>query len=136
MHRLFLEANVLFSAAYGSPGLLRLWELARAKKAVLLASSYAVEEARRNLKQPGHQRRLEELLRKVTLVPEAAPDIPCPAALPEKDRPVLLAAIQAQATHFLTGDLRHFGPYRGQTIRGVLVCMPREYLNTYLTPKR
>jgi len=129
MHRLFLDANILFSAAYGSPGLLRLWELARAKKAVLLTSGYAVEEARRNLRQPAHRRRLEELLQKIVLMPEAAPDIPSLAVLPEKDRPVLLSAIQAQATHFLTGDIKHFGPYRGQIIQGVLVCTPRDYLS-------
>jgi hypothetical protein len=45
--RVFLDANVLFSAAYieGS-GLARLWQLADAE---LLSSDYATEEARRNL---------------------------------------------------------------------------------------
>lgn len=129
-HWLFLDANVLFSAAYGSTGLLRLWELARTGKVVLLASSYVVGEARRNLSQPDQLSRLVELTKTVVLVPEAPPGISCPVALPEKDRPVLLSAIQAGATHLLTGDLRHFGPYRGRVIAGVKICTPRDYLNT------
>lgn len=128
MHRLFLDANVLFSAAYGSTGLLKLWNLARAGEAVLLSSSYAIEEARRNLGKREQLCRLDELVRDVTLVPEAPADFFCPVALPEKDKPVLAAAIQAGATHFLTGDLRHFGPYRGRRIDGVAICTPRDYL--------
>ena len=47
MDRVFLDANVLFSAAYlESSGLARLWQLADAE---LLSSDYAIEEARRNL---------------------------------------------------------------------------------------
>lgn len=50
--------------------------------------------------------------------------------LPDKDRPILLAAIDARATHLLTGDFRHFGPYYGQTLEGVLILPPGEYLRT------
>jgi hypothetical protein len=47
MDRLFLDADVLFSAAYRSEaGLLRFWQL---KNAVLSTSHYASEEARVNL---------------------------------------------------------------------------------------
>ena len=45
-----------------------------------------------------------------------------------KDRPVLLAAIGVGATHLLTGDFRHFGPYYGKRIEGVLVLPPGGYL--------
>ena len=37
--RVFLDANVLFSVAYGSPGLNRLWELAQEGSCVLLSSA-------------------------------------------------------------------------------------------------
>jgi uncharacterized protein len=49
--------------------------------------------------------------------------------LPDKDRPILLAAIGAGATHLLTGDFRHFGPYYGERIEGVLILPPGEYLS-------
>ncbi len=47
--RVFLDANVLFSAAYGSSRIGALWDRARFGRCRLLASRYAIEEARRNL---------------------------------------------------------------------------------------
>jgi len=135
MDRLFLDANVLFSAAYGSQGLLQFWKLARRNAVLLLTSAYAVEEARRNLDRLEHRRRLSRLLVDVTVVAEAGPGISCPVSLPEKDRPVLLAAIQTRATHFVTGDIRHFGPYRLRQVGGVLICTPRDYLSRLEPPQ-
>ena len=48
-------------------------------------------------------------------------------ALPLKDRPILVAAIAAQATHLLTGDFKHFGPLYGKRIHGVLILSPSTY---------
>ncbi len=124
-----MDANVLFSAAYRpDAGLRRLWRLPRAR---LITSAYAAEEARRNLMDPGQRRELEELLGSVEVVPNAAPtDHPLflTMELADKDRPVLLAAIGVGATHLLTGDFRHFGPYYGKKMEGVLVMAPGEYL--------
>ena len=49
-------------------------------------------------------------------------------SLPGKDVPILLAAIEARATHLLTGDIRHFGPYLGKKIAGIVICLPGDYL--------
>ncbi len=129
MDLVFLDANVLFCATYRlDAGLRRLWRLPRAR---LITSAYAAEEARRNLSDPGQRRELGELLGSVEVVPTAAPtDHPLflTMELADKDRPVLLAAIGAGATHLLTGDFRHFGPYYGKRIEGVLVLPPGEYL--------
>ena len=76
---------------------------------------------------------MEELLGSVEIVPTAAPtDHPLFSALelPDKDRLILLAAVSAGATHLLTGDFRHFGPYYGERIEGVLVMPPGEYLSS------
>jgi len=54
-------------------------------------------------------------------------DLPLDVVLPEKDRPILLAAIRAHATHLLTGDKQHFGPLYGQSISGVLILRPADY---------
>jgi len=52
MDRLFLDANVLFSAAYKTEsGPLQLWKL---KNATLCSSRYALEEARINLANEAH----------------------------------------------------------------------------------
>jgi len=130
MDRLFLDANVLFSIAYGSPGLEIFWNMYREGRCKLLVTAYVIEEAMRNLSRPGQIKRLEDLVMEVEIVPESDPEMPCPVVLPVKDRPVLLAAVQARATHLITGDLQHFSACRGKIIQGVLVCTPRDYLQS------
>lgn len=126
MDRLFLDANVLFSAAYWrDSGLLRLWRLPRCS---LLTSSYAAEEARRNLAGSNQRARLGKLLESVTIVGEAESLGVANVGLPAKDQPILAAATRAKATHLLTGDARHFGPLYGRTIGGVLITRPAPYL--------
>ena len=123
---IFLDANILFSAAYGSPALERLWEEAAQGRYLMIASHYVVEEARRNLEKASQRMALEKCLSQVKLVPEADPDMACPIPLPEKDRPVLMAAIIARADCLVTGDLLHFGPFLGQRIQGVMICRLRD----------
>lgn len=125
--RVFLDANVLFSAAHRErAGLLELWNLPRV---ALITSGYAAEEARRNLESEDARRRLGQLLAVVEIVPEA-PRITMPegARLAEKDRPILSAAIAARATHLLTGDVSDFGPYFGRRFAGVLIEAPAAFL--------
>lgn len=128
---LFLDANVLFSAAYRSDaGLLRLWDLPDVE---LITSDYATQEARRNLAAPAQRERLESLigpLRLITTIPEVG--LPESLELPDKDQPILLAAIGAHATHLLTGDYAHFGKLYGSKIGGVLVLPPSEFLRKSL----
>jgi predicted nucleic acid-binding protein len=126
--KIFLDANVLFSAAYGSPSLEQLWELAREETCLLFTSEYTVEEARRNLEDPEQLEKLEECLSEVVLISEVDPDLPCPLDLPEKDRPVLMASIAVKADYLMTGDVKHFGKYFEQKIGGVKICRVRDYL--------
>lgn len=127
MRRIFLDANVLFSAAYREgAGLLRFWRLA---ETVLLTSGYAIEEARRNLDSPEARVRLERMIAEMEVVPEnPGVRLPRSVRLPEKDRPILRAAIAAGATHLATGDMRDFGPLFGRRIGGVLVQTPADLL--------
>lgn len=127
MRRAFLDANVLFSAAWReSAGLVDLWRL---PECMLLTSRYAVEEARRNLPEADQRHRLESLLAAVTIVPDTTSgSLPADVVLPEKDRPILLAAIRAKASHLLTGDRQHFGSLYGKSIGGVTVLRPAEFL--------
>jgi len=127
INRIFLDANILFSVAYGSPGLNRFWELAKKGRCTLFTSNYVVEKARRNLINSEQLKKLSTYLSKVRIVPEVDPDIPCPIELPKKDRPVMLAALSIKADYLITGDTIHFGKYFGQTVSGVKICRPRDY---------
>jgi uncharacterized protein len=128
MDRLFLDANVLFSAAYRpDAGLLQLWKL---KNVMLCSSRYALEEARTNLAEESQRTRLNKLSESVHLFDAAPQELPRGISLPEKDVPILLAAIEARSTHLLTGDIQHFGPYWGKKIKGVAIVLPGEYLRT------
>jgi len=125
--RVFLDANVLFSAAYRKEcGLLRLWKLSEVE---LITSSFAAEEATRNLSTDAGRGRLNELLDKMIVVDEplSRPALPPGIVLPEKDVPILMAALQASATQLLTGDKRHFGPLFGKSVGGVLILPPATY---------
>ena len=125
--KLFLDANILFSVAYGSPGLDRLWKLARKGHCELIASQYVIEEAKRNLDQQEHLDKLNGYPSKLIIVAEMDPSIPCPIDLPDKDSPVLMAAIASKADYLLTGDVTHFGKYFGKTIMGVTISTTRDY---------
>lgn len=126
MDRLFLDANVLFSAAYKSDSrLLQLWKL---RNTLLCSSRYAVEEARVNLSEEYQQQALEKLSAVLKLFEAADRSLRRAISLPEKDSPIFLAAIAARATHLLTGDMQHFGPYFGRKFEGVLIVPPAQYL--------
>ena len=126
--RAFLDANVLFSAAYRveSP-LLALWAL---QDVELVTSQYAAQEALTNLAHETQQDRLIELLRHVTVDTETPPlQIGFDVDLPDKDRPILAAAVGVGATHLVTGDLTHFGRLFGRRSGNMVVLTPRMFLD-------
>lgn len=133
--RPFLDANVLFSAAWSAPSRLTLlWEI---EGADLLASECVIEEARRNLETVEARLRLEGLARRLRIVPGQLDTLlPAGLDLREKDRPVLAAALGARATHLVTGDRRDFGPFFGKTVTGVLVVTPADFLALMRGPAR
>ena len=128
MDRLFLDANVLFSAAYRpNAGLLRLWKL---KNVVLCSSHHAVEEARINLGDDAQRGRLTGISSRIRLFEAVPRELPHGISLPDKDLPILLATFEARATHLITGDVRHFGPYFGKRIESILILLPGDYLKS------
>jgi predicted nucleic acid-binding protein len=130
--RVFLDANILYAAAYreGSP-LATLWRLPNVE---LWTSEYAVGEALANLtedrpERAGELHRLIGLMR-VTPTPATSGTLPADVSLPAKDRPILAAAVQVEAAYLLTGDKIHFGPLFGQTVTGVRILSPAQYLSS------
>lgn len=136
--RLFLDANVVFSAAHNPAGNARaLFRLAGVGHCALVASRYAIEEASRNiaLKFPDCGPELTALISRLVVVPEPSTTLVndvCAAGLPEEDAPILAAAIASRAEALVTGDRRHFGAFYGATLQGVLILPPAEALNRLL----
>jgi predicted nucleic acid-binding protein len=133
--RVFLDANILFTAAYSPDGLSALLiELGAAGRITLLTSPLAIVEAERNLeaKRSSGLPALRGSLTAVQVVTEPAPrDVErlTPPDLSAKDRPLLAAAIVAHATHFVTGDVADFGRWMDRRARLPLrVMTPRQFL--------
>ncbi|MDZ7761309.1 MAG: PIN domain-containing protein [Desulfovermiculus sp.] len=125
MKRVYLDANVIFTAAHNPSGKASLlFELAWEGHWTLITSQIACEEARRNLciKYPECLARLEDLLRNMRII-SPIPRTACPLDLPLKDQPIFLGALQSGATYLLTGDVKHFGRFmeRAPETEGVLI---------------
>ena len=135
--RLFLDANILFAAAWQEGRARALFILGARGACVLLTSPHALLEARRNLqaKRPEALPVLDSLLRWVTVVPEAGPGQVQAAldwGLPLKDAPILAAAWEAGATALVTGDRQHFGHLLGKQPEGLRVISLKEALEALL----
>jgi predicted nucleic acid-binding protein len=132
--RLFLDANVVFTAAHNPGGRsAAIVELARAGVCSLVTSPHALEEARRNLrlKYPDATDALERLVALVSVDPEApSEDVAWAMAqrLPLKDAPILAAAGRAHCDVLVTGDRTHFGHLYGRRLHGVEVLTPSDAL--------
>lgn len=135
--RVFLDANVLFSAADGPEGrCAALFELAARGKCVLLTSAYAVTEADRNLrhKKPEALKAFAALLEKIRIVGEPNPAKRGEAeglGLDPGDVPILAAAFE-RCDLLVTGDRKHFGIFMGRSVRGIRVMSPGEALAALL----
>jgi hypothetical protein len=95
-----------------------------------------VEEARRNItaKAPAQAPALETLLKRIRMARAQVPQEMHEATLklPEKDRPVLAAAIRLGCEALVTGDRTHFGAAYGKTLAGVAIHSPRSLAEALL----
>jgi len=135
MDILFLDANVLFSAAYREQASIsKFWIL---KNVQLTTSHYAFEEAQRNLFTSVQKARLMDLIQRVDVYPSYDESlIPHGIKLKDKDRPILAAAIGVQAHYLITGDVSDFGCFYGRRIAKVMIVPPSDYLKKYYKRKQ
>jgi len=131
--RVFLDANVLFSAALGGAVFEAIWAAAERGGYELVTSGYCLTEARENLvrKRPEAMSGFSKKLALVKIVPGAEPEPWMVQALPEKDGPVLAAAIASGAGVLLTGDVRHFGRLMAREDFEPKVLTPSRFIRTY-----
>ena len=136
--KLFLDANVISTAAYSTRGLSRgLFRLAVAGKCTLYTSAFAYEEAERNIQKKARDRRAEltRIMNQVGILSEPHPrwvvqmeKLP----LAGKDAPVLAAAVQGKVDIFVTGDRRDFGHLFNRVLEGVKILTPADTLRTVM----
>lgn len=131
--KLFLDANVLFTAAHHARGKSAfIVELSSKGHFEVVSSSFAIDEARRNLeaKSPDALENFENLRKAVGIVPDVY-EKTCPIELPEKDVPIFIAALRARCSHLLTGDRKHFGRFMNAPKRtsGVVVQTVSDFLS-------
>ena len=134
--RIFLDANVLFSAAKSDGAVRQLLRLLEKSGHECCVDGYVIEEARRNLvaKAPDRVVVLDGLLSRMTTAGAQRVDAALETSLPlpAKDRPVLSAAIRQRCSSLVTGDRTHFGPLYGRTIHGVTIHSPRSLAEALL----
>ncbi len=133
--RIFLDANILFSAAKSAGAVRQLLGQLNERGHKLVADDYVATEARRNLTRKAGSDAipyLDALLLQIEMshaqhsmqrIVSRPPDTDW---LPEKDRPVLRASIALQCDALVTGDRPDFGSGFGKTFGGVTVYSPAE----------
>lgn len=128
--RIFLDANILFSAAKSAGAVNELLHKLASRKHALCADQYVVAEARRNLSAKASAESLDvldALLKNVEVATAGGSNTSESHVswLPEKDRPVLVAAMRMQCDALVTGDVTHFGKGFGKSFGGVVIYSPR-----------
>ena len=144
--RIFLDANILFSAAKSAGAIRQLLDRLNKCGHTLVADDYVIAEARRNLTrksggdgslaityletllQQSEVSHVQHSLHRVTF---ASTDTHW---LPEKDRPVLLAAMALKCDVLVTGDRADFGEGFGKTLGGVVIYSPAQLALEALRP--
>lgn len=125
--RIFLDANILFSAAKSDGAIRKLLGLLFDAGHELCVDTFVIEEAARNLRLKAAEPGLPDLLASMSVLPLAPRGVLDPGIeLVEKDRPILGAAIHHRCDALLTGDRTHFGRLYGKTIEGVKIMSPAQ----------
>jgi predicted nucleic acid-binding protein len=124
--RLFLDANILISAAWKEESkVARIWAIPSVE---LVTSNHVLTECRRNLPREEQHHRLARLLLKVRVLEfSAIPVLENPPLLHAKDQPVLAAAVLSRADFLVTGDRAHFGEWFGSSVAGIRVEPPARF---------
>ena len=137
--RVFLDANILSSAAKSDGAIRLLLRNLGTSGHQLVADAYVWEEARRNIsiRDPSALEELEKISATVKIdavynISEAAV-----AKLPvvDKDKPVLASAIKQNCNVLLTGDRTHFGKLYDTTVEGVAIISPKQAAQSLLGPR-
>ena len=135
--KIFLDANILFSAAKTDGAVRSLLTAVLDAGHECWVDGYVLDEARRNVsaKAASALPLLDELVLRLS-VSTVAPGLQAAEShgLPEKDRLVLAAAAALGCDVLVTGDRTHFGKLYGRQAAGVLIHSPRSLYEQLFPP--
>jgi hypothetical protein len=119
--KLFLDANILFSASVPNSATRILFDAAAEFADELVTNPHTLEEARRNIESKRSEQYPEfrQIMKGVTVSNAFFTELL--VDLPSQDIPVLAGAIGARCSHLWTSDKKHFGRFYGKTIQGVQI---------------
>ncbi len=119
--RIFLDANILFSAADRDSATRAVLDILLKKGREAVTSQYAFEEAERNLslKRPRNLSGLLSLSSQLLIIRAISPSVRCD--LNEDDLPIISSAKAGDCALLWTSDKRHFGQYYGLELCGVKI---------------
>ncbi len=129
MTRIFVDTNILFSAALKEgTRISSLWDLPDVQ---LVISEYVRSEAIRNImkKRPLAASRLTELVSRME-ISTANIALKDNYGLPDKDRPILEAAVASGCSVLITGDKNDFLHLIEIEIEGIQITTVRAYLES------
>ena len=141
MNKVFLDANVIFSAVYSDiGGSSYIFQLAKKSRLTLYSSRLAIKEAERNLRTKADIQKIlnfYDLLDRVTV---NLIDLNSTKAkgkfsdlVGEKDSPILASAIASKADFFLTLDKKHFLNEKVLNINlPIKIVNPSQFIQKYL----
>jgi len=128
----FLDSNVLFSAAYSGERSTSyiLFKLQERGLISIFISNLVVSETVNNLgdKKPEKLGLLKELMDRTTVLDDVVIDLPVLSSLPTADRLILSTAVAYGIKYFLTGNTRDFKDLYGKTVGKTVVLKPRDFL--------
>ena len=141
MNKVFLDANVIFSAVYSETGgSAYILQLAKKGRIKLYSSRLAIKEAERNLREKADIKvvlRFYDLLDEVYIelvdVDRAKAKERFSDLVGEKDSPILASAITSKADFFLTLDKKHLLNQKVLNANlAVKIINPSQFIEKYL----
>lgn len=139
MHKLFLDANIFFAATYSETGASRaLFKLAEKGKIKLVSSTYAIQEAKRNINFKIGEDQLPKFYALISLLSSLEKRTPSinlktkyQPLITKKDLPILLGAIQQKSNYLITLDRKHFKTQElAKSNLPLKIMLPGEYLQS------
>ena len=131
--KIVLDTNVLVSGLlqpYGPPG--QIVRMTSSGALELCHDSRILSEYREVLLRPKFtfpQKHVDALLEQVKFRGHSVSAEPLEIAFPDPDDKIFLeVALSGKAAYLVTGNLKHFSPYKGKEVK---VVSPSDFLNSY-----